>query len=128
MLSSPRPTPSKRMAGPAARSPSIALRRGGRYSSTTIQALSSLLSGVEFRKLRPGTVRNIEELEGSIVRAREQGYALVDEEFEFGLVGAAAPVRTSRDGSSPRSTSRRPSSVSVDGWRAAGREVKKGRG
>jgi IclR family transcriptional regulator, KDG regulon repressor len=57
------------------------------------QALSSLLSGVEFRKLRPGTVRNIEELEGSIVLAREQGYALVDEEFEFGLVGAAAPVR-----------------------------------
>jgi IclR family transcriptional regulator, KDG regulon repressor len=55
------------------------------------QALSSLLSGVEFRKLRPGTVRNVEELEGSI--ARELGYALVDEEFEFGLVGAAAPVR-----------------------------------
>ena len=56
-------------------------------------ALSSLLSGVEFRELRPGTVRNIEELEGSIVHAREQGYALVVEEFEFGLVGAAAPVR-----------------------------------
>jgi IclR family KDG regulon transcriptional repressor len=57
------------------------------------EALSSLLSGVEFRELRPGTVRNIEELEGSIVLAREQGYALVVEEFEFGLVGAAAPVR-----------------------------------
>jgi IclR family transcriptional regulator, KDG regulon repressor len=57
------------------------------------EALSSLLSGVEFRELRPGTVRNIEELEGSIALAREQGYALVDEEFEFGLVGAAAPVR-----------------------------------
>ena len=57
------------------------------------EALSSLLSGVEFRELRPGTVRNIEELEGSIVHAREQGYALVVEEFEFGLVGAAAPVR-----------------------------------
>jgi IclR family KDG regulon transcriptional repressor len=56
-------------------------------------ALSSLLSGVEFRELRPGTIRNIEELEGSIALAREQGYALVDEEFEFGLVGAAAPVR-----------------------------------
>src|SRR5918993_3767630 len=56
-------------------------------------ALSGLLSGVEFRELRPGTVRNIEELEGSIVHAREQGYALVVEEFEFGLVGAAAPVR-----------------------------------
>jgi IclR family KDG regulon transcriptional repressor len=57
------------------------------------EALSSLLSGVEFRELRPGTVRNIEELEESIALARERGYALVDEEFEFGLVGTAAPVR-----------------------------------
>ena len=56
-------------------------------------ALFSLLSDVEFRELRPGTVRNVEELEESIARAREQGYALVVEEFEFGLVGAAAPVR-----------------------------------
>jgi DNA-binding IclR family transcriptional regulator len=57
------------------------------------EALHSLLSSVEFRELRPGTVRNVEELEESIARAREQGYALVVEEFEFGLVGAAAPVR-----------------------------------
>jgi IclR family transcriptional regulator, KDG regulon repressor len=57
------------------------------------EALYSLLSGVEFRELRPGTVRDIEELEESIALARERGYALVDEEFEFGLVGAAAPVR-----------------------------------
>jgi DNA-binding IclR family transcriptional regulator len=57
------------------------------------EALSSLLSGVEFRELRPGTVRDIEELEESIALGRERGYALVDEEFEFGLVGAAAPVR-----------------------------------
>src|ERR687893_612046 len=57
------------------------------------QALRGLLSGVEFRELRPGTVRNVEELHESIAVAREQGYALVDEEFEFGLVGAAAPVR-----------------------------------
>jgi DNA-binding IclR family transcriptional regulator len=57
------------------------------------EALSGLLSGVEFRELRPGTVRDIEELEESIALAREQGYALVVEEFEFGLVGAAAPVR-----------------------------------
>jgi DNA-binding IclR family transcriptional regulator len=57
------------------------------------EALSRLLSDVEFRELRPGTVRNIEELEESITFARERGYVLVDEEFEFGLVGAAAPVR-----------------------------------
>ncbi len=59
-------------------------------------ALSGLLSGVEFRRLRPGTVRNVEELHERLVAARAQGYALVDEEFEFGLVGAAAPVRDFR--------------------------------
>ena len=57
------------------------------------EAVSRLLSGVEFRELRPGTVRNIEELQESISLARKRGYALGDEEFEFGLVGAAAPVR-----------------------------------
>jgi IclR family transcriptional regulator, KDG regulon repressor len=57
------------------------------------EALHSLLSDVEFRELRPGTVRNVEELQENIALAREQGYALVVEEFEFGLVGAAAPVR-----------------------------------
>src|SRR5918993_5339133 len=56
-------------------------------------ALFDLLSGVEFRELRPGTVRNVEELHESLEAARALGYALVDEEFEFGLVGAAAPVR-----------------------------------
>jgi IclR family transcriptional regulator, KDG regulon repressor len=60
------------------------------------EALSGLLSGVEFRELRPGTVRNVGELQESIALAREQGYALVVEEFEFGLVGAAAPVRDFR--------------------------------
>ncbi|MCA1687550.1 MAG: IclR family transcriptional regulator, partial [Actinobacteria bacterium] len=56
-------------------------------------ALSELFSGVEFRKLEPDTVRNVGELYERIVAARDRGYALVDEEFEFGLVGAAAPVR-----------------------------------
>src|SRR5215212_10757132 len=41
------------------------------------EALQNLLSDVEFRELRPGTVRNVEELEESIALAREQGYALV---------------------------------------------------
>jgi IclR family transcriptional regulator, KDG regulon repressor len=57
------------------------------------EAIFGLLSGVEFRELRPGTVRNVEELYDRLVAARAKGYALVDEEFEFGLVGAAAPVR-----------------------------------
>jgi IclR family KDG regulon transcriptional repressor len=57
------------------------------------EALSGLFSSVEFRELGRGTVRNVEELYESLVAARAQGYALVDEEFELGLVGAAAPVR-----------------------------------
>jgi IclR family KDG regulon transcriptional repressor len=57
------------------------------------EALSFLLADVEFRELRPGTVRDVDELHESLVAARAQGYSLVDEEFEFGLVGAAAPVR-----------------------------------
>ena len=56
-------------------------------------ALSELLSGIEFRKLGPDTVRNVGELYKRVVAASARGYALVDEEFEFGLVGAAAPVR-----------------------------------
>jgi DNA-binding IclR family transcriptional regulator len=60
------------------------------------EALAGLLSGVEFRELRPATVRNVGELHESLMVARSQGYALVDEEFEFGLVGAAAPVRDFR--------------------------------
>jgi len=56
-------------------------------------ALSDLLSGIEFRKLGPNTVGGVEQLYERVVAARARGYALVDEEFEFGLVGAAAPVR-----------------------------------
>src|SRR5919112_2001251 len=61
------------------------------------EALSRLLPDVEFRELRPGTVRNVEELEKSIAFARERGYALVDEEFEFGLVGAGHEVKRAAD-------------------------------
>ena len=59
-------------------------------------ALSDLFSGVEFRELGPSTVRSVEELNERLASARALGYALVDEEFEFGLVGAAAPVRDFR--------------------------------
>ncbi len=59
-------------------------------------ALCEFLSGIEFRKLGPNTVRDAGELYERLSAARAQGYALVDEEFEFGLVGAAAPVRDFR--------------------------------
>src|SRR3712207_102182 len=56
-------------------------------------ALSELLSGIEFRKLGPSTVRSVEQLYKRVEAACARGYALVDEEFEFGLVGAAAAVQ-----------------------------------
>jgi IclR family transcriptional regulator, KDG regulon repressor len=59
-------------------------------------ALSEFLSAVEFRRLGSNTVRDAEELYERLADARELGYALVDEEFELGLVGAAAPVRDFR--------------------------------
>ncbi len=59
-------------------------------------AISELFSGIEFRELGPNTVGTIGELYERVVAARAQGYALVDEEFEFGLVGTAAPVRDFR--------------------------------
>jgi IclR family transcriptional regulator, KDG regulon repressor len=59
-------------------------------------ALSELFAGVEFRKLGPDTVGDVGELYERVVEARARAYALVDEEFEFGLVGAAAPVRDFR--------------------------------
>ena len=59
-------------------------------------ALSEFLSAVEFRRLGSNTVRDTGELYERLAVARAQGYALVDEEFEVGLVGAAAPVRDFR--------------------------------
>jgi DNA-binding IclR family transcriptional regulator len=56
-------------------------------------ALSDLLSDVELRELGPSTVRSVGDLRERLEAARTKGYALVDEEFEVGLVGAAAPVR-----------------------------------
>ena len=38
-------------------------------------------------------VRNLEDLLRELEVVRKQGYALVDEEFELGLVGASAPIR-----------------------------------
>lgn len=38
-------------------------------------------------------VRNLDDLLRELEIARTQGYAIVDEEFELGLVGASAPIR-----------------------------------
>ena len=38
-------------------------------------------------------VRNLEDLLKELAVVRQQGYAIVDEEFELGLVGASAPIK-----------------------------------
>jgi DNA-binding IclR family transcriptional regulator len=61
------------------------------------EAISELLAGVEFRKLGPNTVGGTQELHERVVAACAHGYALVDEEYESGLVAAASPIRDFRD-------------------------------
>ena len=58
--------------------------------------LERLFAGATFGVGGPNAPRDIEELYQRILVARRQGFALVDEEFEPGLVAAAAPVRGMR--------------------------------
>lgn len=44
----------------------------------------------------PGAARTVAEVIDRIATARRRGYAIVDEEFELGLVGASAPIRDFR--------------------------------
>ena len=62
----------------------------------TRDELRDLLGGVRFVRLGPNTPRSLAELTRRIDEARARGYATVDEEFEPGLVAAAAPVRDFR--------------------------------
>jgi IclR family KDG regulon transcriptional repressor len=62
----------------------------------TREQLRDLLGGVRFLRLGPNTPRSLAELTRRIEHARTRGYAIVDEEFEPGLVAAAAPVRDFR--------------------------------
>lgn len=55
--------------------------------------LRALFATTEFRRLAPFTARDVDELARRVDQARALGYAIVDEELEPGLVGAAAPVR-----------------------------------
>lgn len=58
-----------------------------------LPALEKLLEGVSFAGLGPNAPSDVAELHRRISAARGIGYAVVDEEFEPGLVGVAAPVR-----------------------------------
>ncbi|GAB2736779.1 IclR family transcriptional regulator [Salinifilum aidingensis] len=55
-----------------------------------------LLAEASFDGAGPGAPRDVAELLERLNRARARGYALVDEEFEEGLVAAAAPIRDFR--------------------------------
>jgi DNA-binding IclR family transcriptional regulator len=64
-----------------------------------VQAENSLAPGIAAMNSEVGQnplktkVRNLEDLLKELAVVRRQGYALVDEEFELGLVGASAPIR-----------------------------------
>ncbi len=55
--------------------------------------LVSLFAGTTFPGLSHLAPSNVEALHQRIVASRARGYAVVDEEFEPGLIAAAAPVR-----------------------------------
>ncbi|MEA2653366.1 MAG: hypothetical protein QOI37_593, partial [Chloroflexota bacterium] len=57
------------------------------------EELERLFAGVGFGTGGPNAPRDVADLHRRIVDARRVGFALVDEEFEAGLVAASAPVR-----------------------------------
>lgn len=61
-----------------------------------IEQLRELFSDSDFANARPSAPRSVEELAKRIAADRPLGYAVVDEEFEAGLVAVAAPVRDFR--------------------------------
>jgi len=58
--------------------------------------LTSYLETLQTEALTDRTVTSSEALRAAIHRAREDGYALVDQELELGLRSIAAPIRNSR--------------------------------
>jgi DNA-binding IclR family transcriptional regulator len=60
--------------------------------------LARTFAAAEFGVGGPNAPRDVDELYERIVVARARGYAIVDEEFEPGLVAASAPVRDFRGG------------------------------
>ena len=54
--------------------------------------LDADLAGADLKPYRPKTITDRETLRTEIVQAREQGYAVVDQELEDGLVAIAVPV------------------------------------
>jgi DNA-binding IclR family transcriptional regulator len=55
--------------------------------------IAAAFAGVEFVALGPRTVQTPEALATLVDQARDQGYVVVDEEFEPDLIGVAVPIR-----------------------------------
>ena len=59
----------------------------------TVQDQSAISDAAENRRL--GKIKDVEDLKKELLNIRKAGYAKVDEEFEWGLVGASSPIRDS---------------------------------
>jgi len=59
----------------------------------TVQDQNAISDAAENRRL--GKIKDLEDLKKELQNIRKAGYAKVDEEFEWGLVGASAPIRDS---------------------------------
>ena len=62
----------------------------------TPEEITELVRGLQFGGATAKAPRNARQLYDRIAAARTRGFALVDEEFEAGLVAVAAPVRDFR--------------------------------
>lgn len=60
------------------------------------EEVRELLADVSFDRTGPRAPREVDDVLARLHQARTRGYALVDEEFEEGLVAAAAPIRDFR--------------------------------
>jgi IclR family pca regulon transcriptional regulator len=56
-------------------------------------ALERYLENVEMSALQPRTITDPVALRAEVMKVREDGYAMVDQELEEGLIAVAAPVR-----------------------------------
>ncbi len=61
----------------------------------SVQDPDAISDAEENRRL--GKIKNVEDLKKELNNIRKAGYAKVDEEFEWGLVGASAPIRDHSD-------------------------------
>ncbi len=62
----------------------------------TDEEVRDLLADTPFDSVQPSAPHDVADLLDRLRLAREQGYAVIDEEHEIGLVAAAAPVRDFR--------------------------------